>query len=380
MLSKFHTVYEGGEAEIIEKKSRFIATVLPVTCEEEALEFIESMKKKYWNATHNCYAYVIGERFETQRCSDDGEPQGTAGKPMLDVLLGEEIHNTAVVVTRYFGGTLLGTGGLVRAYSGAVKAGLEASKIITKNWGIKLEIQTDYTGLGKIQYILGQRGITVLDSVYAENVMLIALIPEEKKSRFIATVLPVTCEEEALEFIESMKKKYWNATHNCYAYVIGERFETQRCSDDGEPQGTAGKPMLDVLLGEEIHNTAVVVTRYFGGTLLGTGGLVRAYSGAVKAGLEASKIITKNWGIKLEIQTDYTGLGKIQYILGQRGITVLDSVYAENVMLIALIPEEMNQEVIAEITEGTNGQAKMTQKESCYFGTVDGEMKVFDTE
>lgn len=96
MLSKFHTVYEGGEAEIIEKKSRFIATVLPVTCEEEALEFIESMKKKYWNATHNCYAYVIGERFETQRCSDDGEPQGTAGKPMLDVLLGEEIHNTAV--------------------------------------------------------------------------------------------------------------------------------------------------------------------------------------------------------------------------------------------------------------------------------------------
>ena len=127
MLSKFHTVYEGGEAEIIEKKSRFIATVLPVTCEEEALEFIESMKKKYWNATHNCYAYVIGERFETQRCSDDGEPQGTAGKPMLDVLLGEEIHNTAVVVTRYFGGTLLGTGGLVRAYSGAVKAGLEAS-------------------------------------------------------------------------------------------------------------------------------------------------------------------------------------------------------------------------------------------------------------
>ena len=88
MLSKFHTVYEGGEAEIIEKKSRFIATVLPVTCEEEALEFIESMKKKYWNATHNCYAYVIGERFETQRCSDDGEPQGTAGKPILDVLLG----------------------------------------------------------------------------------------------------------------------------------------------------------------------------------------------------------------------------------------------------------------------------------------------------
>lgn len=202
----------------------------------------------------------------------------------------------------------------------------------------------------------------------------------EKKSRFIATVIPVTCEEEALEFIESMKKKYWNATHNCYAYVIGERFETQRCSDDGEPQGTAGKPMLDVLLGEEIHNTAVVVTRYFGGTLLGTGGLVRAYSGAVKAGLGASKIITKNWGIKLEIQTDYTGLGKIQYILGQRGLTILESAYAENVTLTVLIPEDMKQEIAAEITEGTNGQAKMTQKETCYFGTVDGEMKVFEAE
>lgn len=202
----------------------------------------------------------------------------------------------------------------------------------------------------------------------------------EKKSRFIATVVPVTCEEEALEFIEAMKKKYWNATHNCYAYVIGERFETQRCSDDGEPQGTAGKPMLDVLLGEEIHNVAVVVTRYFGGTLLGTGGLVRAYSGAVKAGLEASKIITKRWGFKLEIRTDYTGLGKIQYILGQRGITILDAVYTEDVMLTVLIPEEMRRELVAEITEGTNGQAKMEEKESCYFGIIDDEIKVFDVE
>ena len=159
MLSKFHTVYEGGEAEIIEKKSRFIATVLPVTCEEEALEFIESMKKKYWNATHNCYAYVIGERFETQRCSDDGEPQGTAGKPMLDVLLGEEIHNTAVVVTRYFGGTLLGTGGLVRAYSGAVKAGLEASKIITKNWGLNWKYRQIIPDLAKYSISLDRGGL-----------------------------------------------------------------------------------------------------------------------------------------------------------------------------------------------------------------------------
>ena len=184
----------------------------------------------------------------------------------------------------------------------------------------------------------------------------------EKKSRFIATVLPVKTEEEAIAFIESMKKKYWNATHNCSAYVIGEHFQIQRCSDDGEPGGTAGKPMLDVLLG---------------GTLLGTGGLVRAYSGSVQAGLAASKIITKLHGYKLRIQTDYTGLGKIQYILGQRGITILDSVYTDQVELAALIPVEELKAVQAEITEGTNGKAVMEVEEECYFAEIDGEMKTF---
>ena len=177
MLEKYRTVYIGREAEIIEKKSRFIATVRPIKSEEEAIAFIESMRKKYWDATHNCFAYVIGERFQVQRCSDDGEPGGTAGKPMLDVLLGEEIHDTIVVVTRYFGGTLLGTGGLVRAYQGAAKAGLHASTVIEKNWGRKLKIGTDYTGLGKIQYILGQRKLSVLDTVYTDKVDIEVLIP-----------------------------------------------------------------------------------------------------------------------------------------------------------------------------------------------------------
>ena len=119
--NEYCAVYEGGQGEIVEKKSRFIATVLPIETEEEALEFIAKMKKKYWDARHNCYAYVIGERQELQRCSDDGEPNGTAGRPMLDVLLHEDIHNTVVVVTRYFGGVLLGTGGLVRAYQKATE-------------------------------------------------------------------------------------------------------------------------------------------------------------------------------------------------------------------------------------------------------------------
>lgn len=198
----------------------------------------------------------------------------------------------------------------------------------------------------------------------------------EKKSRFIATVKPVETEEEAIEFIEGLKKKYWNATHNCSAYVIGERFQVQRCSDDGEPSGTAGKPMLDVLLGEEIHDVAVVVTRYFGGTLLGTGGLVRAYSSATKAGLEASTVITKMHGQKMVIGTDYTGLGKIQYILGQRGIQILDSIYTDHVVLEVLLPEEQIKNVMDEIIEGTNGQATLELQEECYFAEIPGEKNI----
>ena len=198
----------------------------------------------------------------------------------------------------------------------------------------------------------------------------------EKKSRFIATVQPVKNEEEAIAFIERMKKKYWNATHNCSAYVLGEHFQIQRCSDDGEPSGTAGKPMLDVLLGEEIHDVVVVVTRYFGGTLLGTGGLVRAYSSSTKEGLLASKVITKMYGQKFSVETDYTGLGKIQYILGQRGLTILNSTYTDKVVLEVLLPEALIQGVLAEIREGTNGQAKMEQMEECYFANIDGEIRI----
>ena len=158
MVEQYKTVYEGGTGEIVEKKSRFIANVRPVETEEEALAFIEEMKKKYWDARHNCSAYILGERQEQMRCSDDGEPSQTAGKPMMDVLDGAGLTNTAVVVTRYFGGTLLGTGGLVRAYSAAVQEGLKNSRIITKYWGTELLVGTDYNGIGKLQYLFGQIG------------------------------------------------------------------------------------------------------------------------------------------------------------------------------------------------------------------------------
>ena len=151
MLEHYKTIYEGGEGELVEKKSRFIATVRPVETEEEALAFIEEMKKKYWDARHNCYVYSVGMNREATRCSDDGEPSGTAGRPMLDVILGEDIYNVAAVVTRYFGGVLLGTGGLVRAYGAAVKAGLEGSRVVTMRYGTRLRIGSDYSDIGRLQ-------------------------------------------------------------------------------------------------------------------------------------------------------------------------------------------------------------------------------------
>lgn len=186
------TVFEGGEGEIVEKKSRFIATVRPVSSEEEAAAFIAEMKKKYWDAKHNCSAFVIGDHQELTRCSDDGEPAQTAGRPMLDVLLREEIHNTAVVVTRYFGGVLLGTGGLVRAYQKAVQEGLANSIVIEKQSGRKLVIGTDYTGLGKLQYLIAQKGLATIDTIYTDKVELILMVPAELTAETEKDVIEAT--------------------------------------------------------------------------------------------------------------------------------------------------------------------------------------------
>lgn len=197
-------VYEGGEGEIIEKKSRFIATVCPVETEEAAVAFIDEMKKKYWDARHNCSAFVLGERQEMTRCSDDGEPAQTAGRPMLDVLLREGITNVAVVVTRYFGGVLLGTGGLVRAYQAATQAGLAASKIIEKCQGTKLVIHTDYNGLGKLQYLFGQQKLAILNTEYAADVVMTVLVPSGQKDMIYKSVVEQTNGSAGLEWKESV--------------------------------------------------------------------------------------------------------------------------------------------------------------------------------
>lgn len=188
----FRTIFQGGEGEIVEKKSRFIATVRPVKTEEAATDFINEMKKKYWDAKHNCSAFVIGKRQEVTRCSDDGEPAQTAGRPMLDVLLKEGVTDVAVVVTRYFGGVLLGTGGLVRAYQMATKEGLAASVIIEKKRAKKLAIAIDYNGIGKLQYLFGQKQIAILDSQYGVDVKLCVLVPIEEMDSLEKAIIEQT--------------------------------------------------------------------------------------------------------------------------------------------------------------------------------------------
>lgn len=192
MPSWIKTVYQGGQGEITEKKSRFIATVCPVHSESEALAFIEKTKKKYWDARHNCYAYILGENQTCMRSSDDGEPQGTAGHPMLDVLTGEEIYDVAVVVTRYFGGVLLGTGGLVRAYSQAVQEGLKNCTLMEKRRGIPVWIETEYTGLGKLQYMTASRQITVLETLYEDSVKMKILLEPDQVAVFRGEVMDAT--------------------------------------------------------------------------------------------------------------------------------------------------------------------------------------------
>lgn len=173
-------VYQAGQGEIVEKKSRFIANIFPVQSEEEAQERIAEVKKEHYDARHNCFAYVLGEKNETERCSDDGEPSGTAGRPMLEVLTGRGIHNAVAIVTRYFGGTLLGTGGLVRAYTAAVKEGIAHCVLMEQNLGYKVSVKTDYNDIGKIQYMARMSGWSELDTVYADAVESVLLLPREK--------------------------------------------------------------------------------------------------------------------------------------------------------------------------------------------------------
>lgn len=199
MQKEYVTILEPGTGEIIEKKSRFIGYVRHVESEEEANEFVMEIKKKHYDARHNCYAYVIGEEQELLRFSDDGEPSGTAGKPILEVIMGETLKNVCIVVTRYFGGTLLGTGGLVRAYTDAAKACVKATEIVCKRMVVPVSIITNYTDLGKIQYILGNEGIDIKDSTYEDCVTLLVDIFIDDVERIEKEITEVTAARAVME-------------------------------------------------------------------------------------------------------------------------------------------------------------------------------------
>ena len=174
--------YATGEYE--EKKSRFIGEIFPIKSEEEAQEHIAAIRKKYYDARHHCYAYVLGDSYETVKQSDDGEPSQTAGMPILNVLKGQEIHDALIVVTRYFGGTLLGTGGLVRSYTNASKAAIENAVVLEAVEGFRVSAEIPYTLVGKIKYFTETEGITESEAEYGNNVNMTWLVPEDKMSLF----------------------------------------------------------------------------------------------------------------------------------------------------------------------------------------------------
>ena len=178
-MEQFYTIKNNIEAEIVEKKSKFIANLIKVESKEEAEEKIQEIKKKYYDARHNCVAYrVLEEGKVEEKASDDGEPSGTAGGPMLNILQKNNLSNVLIVVTRYFGGILLGTGGLVRAYSEALKKAIEESTLIMKASGIEMKLIVDYNNFEKFKYYCKNNNISIISAEYLEKI-------ECKKEKFI---------------------------------------------------------------------------------------------------------------------------------------------------------------------------------------------------
>lgn len=192
MIEIYRTVEKAAHDEIIIERSRFIGYCMPVATEEAALAFIKEIKSKHWDATHNVHGYVIGENNEIQRYSDDGEPSGTAGVPVLEVIKKENLRNVAVVVTRYFGGIKLGAGGLVRAYTKGAKIALEAGGIITKILAKVLRVSVAYPLLGKLQNELMSKGHSIKEVLYDEKVHFLVYLPLEEIENFKAWIIDLT--------------------------------------------------------------------------------------------------------------------------------------------------------------------------------------------
>lgn len=200
MEKSYKTVKFEANNEFIEKRSRFIGYCKPVKTEQEAVDFINALKKEHWNATHNCYAYSLRDG-QIKRYSDDGEPQGTAGMPMLDVIVKNDIVDVVVVVTRYFGGVLLGTGGLVRAYSQGTKVALDAAKVVTMELCSQCSVTCSYNQYGKVNTLVLQNGGIIDDSIFADNVTLKFHMPIDSVNPLNKDLSEATCGELEAEIL-----------------------------------------------------------------------------------------------------------------------------------------------------------------------------------
>ncbi|MFP7492383.1 YigZ family protein [Terribacillus saccharophilus] len=200
MLTTYFTVKTEGSHEIVIQKSRFIGHVKRVETEEEAIGFIQKIKKEHKDATHNCSAYMIGEHDLIQKASDDGEPSGTAGVPILEVLKKKGLKDTAVVVTRYFGGIKLGAGGLIRAYSGSASQSIDEIGIVRRQLMQLAEVHIDYTLLGKAENELRQSAYTLRSIDYADRVVLHVAMESGKEEEFQAYMTDMTNAQAEITF------------------------------------------------------------------------------------------------------------------------------------------------------------------------------------
>ncbi|MFD1067706.1 YigZ family protein [Oceanobacillus locisalsi] len=202
MLSTYYTVNHQGTDEITIQKSRFIAHIKRVESEEEAQEFIQSIKKKHRDATHNCSAYIIGETDHIQKANDDGEPSGTAGVPMLEVLKKKGLKDTAVVVTRYFGGIKLGAGGLIRAYGSATTQGIQTTGIVRRELMQGISVTVEYSLLGKMENEIRQQSKYILEDIqYHENVVFIIYVKTEETDAFQNWITDMTSAQAEIELL-----------------------------------------------------------------------------------------------------------------------------------------------------------------------------------
>lgn len=202
MRKDYHTIQGYGESEIVIQKSRFITYVNRAETEEQAQEFINNIKEKHKSANHNCSAYIIGEHDNIQKANDDGEPSGTAGVPMLEVLKKQGLQDTVVVVTRYFGGIKLGGGGLIRAYGKATTEGIDVAKVVERKLHHLMKVSIDYTWLGKVENEIRNSVYPLKEIIYADQVEVLVFTKANEEADFINWMAEITNGQAKIEIVE----------------------------------------------------------------------------------------------------------------------------------------------------------------------------------